>query len=94
MTSVSAGFPSPAEDYLDKQLDLNEWLIKHPAATFFVRVEGDLCATRASLRKMSLIVDRALEPSDGKIVVAVLDGEFTVNRISIGSMGIQLLPAN
>lgn len=94
LTSIPAGFPSPAEDYLDKQLDLNEWLIKHPAATFFVRVEGDSMRDAGIASGDILIVDRALEPSDGKIVVAVIDGEFTVKRIAIGAEGIQLLPAN
>ena len=94
LTSIPAGFPSPAEDYLDKQLDLNEWLIKHPAATFFVRVEGDSMRDAGIASGDILIVDRSLEPSDGKIVVAVIDGEFTVKRIAIGAGGVQLLPAN
>lgn len=94
LTSIPAGFPSPAEDYFEKQLDLNEWLIKHPAATFFVRVEGDSMRDAGIQSGDVLIVDRAVEPSNGKIVIAVIDGEFTVKRIIIGPKGIQLMPAN
>lgn len=94
LTTISAGFPSPADDYLDKQLDLNEWLIKHPAATFFIRVEGDSMRNAGITSGDVLIVDRALEPSNGKIIVAVVDGEFTVKRIAIGAEGIRLMPAN
>jgi DNA polymerase V len=78
---ISAGFPSPAEDYIDKKLDLNEYLIKHPAATFFVRVEGNSMVDAGINSGDVLIVDRALEPADSKIVIAALDGELTVKRI-------------
>lgn len=81
LTSISAGFPSPAEDYIDRRLDLNEFLIRHPAATFFVRVEGDSMIDAGIHSGDILIVDRALEPSDNKIVIAVLNGELTVKRI-------------
>lgn len=77
---VSAGFPSPADDFIDRALDLNEFLIEHPAATFFVRVEGTSMIGAGIHPGDILIVDRALEPSPGSIVVAVLDGEFTVKR--------------
>ncbi|MFB0510118.1 MAG: LexA family protein [bacterium] len=78
---ISAGFPSPADDYLDKKLDLNEYLIKHPASTFFVRVQGDSMINAGIHSGDILIVDRALEPTDNKIVIAVLEGELTVKRI-------------
>jgi DNA polymerase V len=77
---ISAGFPSPADDFIDKALDLNEFLIEHPAATFFVRVEGTSMIGAGIHPGDILIVDRALEPSPGGIVVAVIDGEFTVKR--------------
>ncbi|HSH13432.1 MAG TPA: translesion error-prone DNA polymerase V autoproteolytic subunit [Desulfurivibrionaceae bacterium] len=78
---VSAGFPSPAADHLDKCLNLNELLIKHPAATFFVRVAGDSMTGAGINHDDILIVDRALEPANGKVVIAVLNGELTVKRL-------------
>ncbi len=81
--SVRAGFPSPADDHLEKRLDLNEHLIQHPAATFFVFADGG-SMTGAGIRTGDLlVVDRSLEASDGDVVVAVLDGEFTVKRLRI-----------
>jgi DNA polymerase V len=93
-TSVQAGFPSPAEGYLDKTLDLNELLISHPAATFFVRVSGDSMKNAGIFSGDTLVVDRSLEPADNRIVVAILNGEFTVKRLKIGPNGISLLPEN
>jgi len=81
LARISAGFPSPGEDYVDKKLDLNEYIIKHPAATFFVRVEGNSMVNAGIHDGDLLIVDRSLEPSDGKIVIAVINGEMTVKRI-------------
>ena len=81
ISRIPAGFPSPADDYIDKNLDLNESLIKHPAATFFVRVEGDSMVDAGIYSGDILIVDRALETINNKIIVAILDGEFTVKRI-------------
>ncbi|RMH61397.1 MAG: LexA family transcriptional regulator [Bacteroidetes bacterium] len=78
---IDAGFPSPADDHLDQSLDLNEYLIRHPAATFFVRVQGR-SMTGAGIRDGDLlIVDRSLEPRPGDVVVAALDGELTVKRL-------------
>lgn len=81
ITHIPAGFPSPGDDYLDKKLDLNEFLITHPAATFFVRVQGESMIQAGINSGDILIVDRALEPTPGKIVIAALDGELTVKRI-------------
>src|SRR5262245_2382255 len=94
LSRVSAGFPSPADDYIEKRLDLNELIIKHPEATFFVKVEGDSMRDAGILSGDILVVDRSLEPSHGKIVVAILNGEFTVKRIHIGPRGVALLPEN
>lgn len=91
---VQAGFPSPADDYIEKKLDLNELLIKHPAATFFVRVEGDSMINANIKSGDVLIVDRACTPSDNKIVVAVLNGEFTVKRIHKKDTQLFLVPEN
>lgn len=77
---ISAGFPSPADDFIDKRLDLNEFLIAHPSATFFVRVEGTSMIDAGIHPDDILIVDKALEPRPGNIVIAVVDGEFTVKR--------------
>jgi DNA polymerase V len=81
LSRIKAGFPSPAEDYLDKKLDLNEHLIKHPASTFFVKVKGDSMTGAGITSGDILIVDRSLEPKDKSIVVAVVNGDFTVKRI-------------
>ena len=77
LTPVQAGFPSPAEDYMDKKLDLNEYLIQHPAATFFCRVSGSSMEGVGIFDGDLLIVDRAVEPRHGSIVVAIIDGELT-----------------
>ena len=81
LSGVSAGFPSPADDYLDRKLDLNEHLIKNPAATFFVRVAGDSMAGAGINDDDILVVDRSLEPASGNIVIAVMNGELTVKRL-------------
>ncbi len=78
---IAAGFPSPANDYLDDGLDLNDLIIRHPAATFFVRVEGESMIGAGIHPGDTLVVDRAERPADGSVVVAVLDGEFTVKRM-------------
>lgn len=78
---VPAGFPSPADDYAEGNLDLNEQLIKHPAATFFVRASGDSMTGAGIQSGDLLVVDRATEPCDGSVVIAVLNGELTVKRL-------------
>ena len=80
-SSVSAGFPSPADDYVEAKLDLNEFLIKHPSATFFVRAEGDSMINAGINSGDILIIDKALEASDKQIVIAVVNGELTVKRL-------------
>jgi DNA polymerase V len=90
LTPVKAGFPSPADDFMERALDLNEHLIQHPAATFFVRVDGDSMTGAGMTRGDILIVDRSLEARDGCIVIAVINGEFTVKRLRMDNGGIQL----
>lgn len=80
-SGVSAGFPSPADDYIDRELDLNEYLIANPVATFFVRVAGDSMIGAGINHDDILIVDRSIEPASGKIVIAIVDGELTVKRL-------------
>ena len=78
---VPAGFPSPADDYIARHLDLNEHLIRHPAATFFVRVAGDSMTGAGINDGDILVVDRSLEAADGKVVIAVVAGELVVKRL-------------
>ena len=92
--SVTAGFPSPADDYLEDKLDLNEYLIKHPAATFFVRVAGDSMINAGIYNNDIIIVDRSIKPKHGKIVVAALDGQMTIKRLYRRDDKIMLLPEN
>jgi len=94
MIPVEAGFPSPAEDYVEGDLDLNKHLIKHPAATFFVRVAGDSMVDAGIHPGDILIVDRAIEPSDKKVVIALVNGDFTVKRIRMIKGKIFLTPEN
>ena len=91
---LPAGFPSPADDYLEGKLDLNRHLIKHPAATFFVRVTGDSMIGAGIHSGDLLVVDRSLEPADKHVVVAVLDGELTVKRLFKQNGILRLLPEN
>lgn len=91
---LPAGFPSPADDYIEGKLDLNRHLIKHPAATFFVRVTGDSMLDAGIHSRDILIVDRSLEAIDGNVIVAVLDGELTVKRLYKRNNVLRLLPAN
>ena len=94
LSRIKAGFPSPAEDYVDKKLDLNEHLIKHPASTFFVKVKGDSMVGAGINSGDILIVDRSLEPKDKRIVVAVVNGDFTVKRITKRGDKLSLISEN
>ena len=78
---VQAGFPSPADDHLEDTLDLNTHLIHHKEATFFVKAQGESMIGAGIHQGDILIVDKSLSPKSGKIVIAVVDGEFTVKRL-------------
>ncbi len=91
---VSAGFPSPADDHIDRNLDLNELLIQHPVATFFVRVAGDSMKDAGINHGDILVVDRSLEATSGKIVIAIVNGELTVKRFMQSQTSCQLVAAN
>lgn len=80
--TIAAGFPSPADDYLEMQLDLNELCIQHPNATFFARATGLSMINAGILPGDVLVIDRAVDPQDGSIVVALVEGGFTVKRYS------------
>ncbi len=82
-SKVPAGFPSPATDYLEGLLDLNEYLIKHPAATFFARVDGDSMIGCGIFPDDIVIVDRALEAQNNSVVLARYDGEFAIKKLRI-----------
>lgn len=90
----SAGFPSPADDYVEQHLDLNEKLIRHPSATFLMKVEGDSMVNAGIQDGDLLIVDRAIPPAPGKIVIAAVNGELTVKRLMLHQSGYWLQPEN
>ena len=79
--NISAGFPSPAEDYIELGIDLNKYLIKNPISTFFLRVSGNSMNNAGIYNNDLLIIDRSINPIPGNIVVALLDGEFTLKRL-------------
>ena len=89
---VAAGFPSPADDYIDGAIDLNETLISNPAATFYARVQGDSMVKAGIYDGDLLVVDRSLTCEDKCIVVAMVNGDFTVKRIKIAGSQYYLIP--
>jgi DNA polymerase V len=91
---LPAGFPSPADDYLEGKLDITKHLVKHPAATFYVRVSGDSMIGAGIHTGDLLVVDRSLEPKNGNVIVAALDGDLTVKRLSRRNGVVRLLPEN
>ncbi|UQZ88311.1 hypothetical protein C4J81_03450 [Deltaproteobacteria bacterium Smac51] len=94
LTMISAGWPSPAQDYIDKTLDLHKHLVKNQAATYFLRVQGDSMVEAGINDGSLLVVDRSITPASGKIVIAAIDGELTVKRY-VKRLGRALLePAN
>lgn len=80
-SKVQAGFPSPADDFIESHLDLNEYLVKHPAATFLVRAKGQSMINAGIFSGDILVVDKSLEARHGKIVIAAINGELTVKRL-------------
>ncbi len=94
---VKAGFPSPAQDYMAESLDFDKDLIEHPAATFYARVVGDSMVDAGISEGDIVVIDKALEPEQGDIVVAFIDGEFTLKFIDFTHKDdgyIELVPAN
>jgi DNA polymerase V len=94
LSRISAGFPSPADDYVESKLDLNEHLIRHPAATFYLWVKGDSMINAGIQSGDLLIVDKSLKATNRKIIVAILNGEFTVKRFVIRDRKTYLSPEN
>lgn len=93
-TRVAAGFPSPAEQYAEEPLDLNELMVRNPPATFFVRVSGDSMEGVGIYEDDILVVDRSQNAVDGSIVIACVDGDFTVKRLHNGDGKISLVAEN
>ena len=92
--SVSAGFPSPADDYTEESIDLNEHLISNPFSTFFLRVKGDSMINAGIKDKDLIIVDKSLIAKPGNIIIAMIDGEFTIKRLSIKNNELYLKAEN
>jgi len=93
-SSVAAGFPSPADDYLERPLDFNELLIQNPAATFAVRIAGESMTGAGLFPNDIAVVDRSLAPKNGSIVMALVDGEFTIKRYRVRGSKIWLQAEN
>ncbi|HOY31470.1 MAG TPA: translesion error-prone DNA polymerase V autoproteolytic subunit [Bacteroidales bacterium] len=94
VAKISAGFPSPAEDFIERKLDLNEYLIKNPSATFFVKVSGQSMINAGIHDGDILVVDRSAEPANNRIVIGVVNGEFTVKRLLKKNTKLFLVPEN
>lgn len=92
--TVQAGFPSPADDFLDLDINLQDFLIKHPSATFCVRVNGSSMEKANIYSGDVMIVDKSLSPKNNSIVLAVIDSEFTVKRIKKNGTKLYLNPEN
>ncbi|MDA2969604.1 MAG: translesion error-prone DNA polymerase V autoproteolytic subunit [Actinomycetota bacterium] len=91
---VAAGFPSPADDYLEDKIDLNQYLVKHPASTFLVRASGESMINAGIFPNDILVVDRSLKAENGNVVIAVVDNELTVKRYRKVGNKIELVPEN
>ncbi len=91
---VSAGFPSPAADFMENNIDLNKELSENPLATFYIKVKGNSMIDAGIENEDVLIVDRSIEPQNNKIAVCFIDGEFTVKRIKLEKDFLFLMPEN
>ena len=92
--NIPAGFPSPAADYMEERIDLNKELVPHPNSTFVVSCQGDSMINAFIPAKAKLVVDRSVKPQNGSIVVAVVNGEFTVKYLRKNKHKCWLVPAN
>ncbi|MBA4697132.1 MAG: translesion error-prone DNA polymerase V autoproteolytic subunit [Legionella sp.] len=93
-SSVKAGFPSPADEHIERHMDLNAYCVANPFSTFFVRASGDSMINAGIMEGDLLVVDRSLEPTHGKIVIAAIDGELTVKRLYYRNGIAELRPEN
>ena len=94
LARVAAGFPSPADDYMDRPLDIAEHLVRHPEATFFLRAQGQSMTGAGIHDGDLLVVDRAVEPVHNKVAIVAVDGELTVKRLYLRAGRVVLLPEN
>lgn len=92
--SVSAGFPSPALDFMEYKIDLNQHLARNPLATFYIKVAGSSMTDAGIDDGDLLVIDRSLEPADGRIAICLIDGEFTVKRLKLETDCLYLMPEN
>lgn len=93
-TLIKAGFPSPAQDYTELKIDLNQELVKNPDSTFFAKVSGESMIEDGVDDGDILVIDRSIYPSDGALAVCAIDGDFTLKRLSIKGKKVVLKPAN
>lgn len=93
---ISAGFPSPAQDFMGEKIDLNRILVKHPSETFYAKVKGNSMKDVGIHDGDTVIIDRSMAPEDGKIFVCFIDGEFTIKRVKIdkGTKTVWLIAEN
>lgn len=91
---IQAGFPSPAQDFIESSIDLNREIVTHPAATFYGRVSGDSMIGENIEDGDLLVIDRSIDPLDGDLAVCCLDGDFTLKRIRLETDRVWLIPAN
>lgn len=91
---VQAGFPSPADDYIERHIHLNEQLMQNPSSTFLVRVEGESMTGAGIYPGDVLVVDKSKTPNHNDVIIAVLEGEFTVKRFAKTTKGTFLIPEN
>lgn len=94
LTRVAAGFPSPADDYMDRPLDIGEYLVRHPEATFFMRAQGESMIGAGIHDGDLLVVDRAVEPAHNRVAIVEVDGELTVKRLWLRGGRVVLAPEN
>ncbi|RAP26732.1 hypothetical protein DID74_01535 [Candidatus Marinamargulisbacteria bacterium SCGC AG-333-B06] len=94
MSSIPAGFPSPADDYMDNRLNINDYVIKNPMSTYYIKVSGDSMIGAGIFSGDILVVDRSIEASHNRIVIAMIDGDFTVKRLRYHKTKIYLISEN
>ena len=92
--NIRAGFPSPAEEYIEQAFDLNKELVKNPSATFYGRVRGNSMIDAGIKEGDILVIDKSIYPSNGMKAVCFIDGEFTLKTLKVSKDGIYLMPAN
>ncbi|MFA5620824.1 MAG: translesion error-prone DNA polymerase V autoproteolytic subunit [Weeksellaceae bacterium] len=91
---ISAGFPSPADDFQEDKISLDKYVVKNKEATFYARLKGTSMVEAGFDEGDILVIDRSLEPADNKIAVCFVDGDFTVKRVKVTTDGVWLLPYN